>query len=381
MKGNQIMKNQNGMLMTIVLLLGCLEVSPVTQAVSPPPDGGYGGNNTAEGTEALFNLSTGVWNSAVGYRALYRDATGIRNTAVGFEALYNTNGAFNSSGLDNVAVGAKAMFSNTTGTNNVAIGAFALNDNTTGSNNIAIGSRALWHLSGQNGVTAIGDSFYSDPDSAHLGRRRECSTDISPTAFVHAYDIFIGEPPGFASAPGSCSSSGAGGTHSVHIVVDEFSGTVFVDGVHNHPIAGSQVVIRADGQLGVAPSSKRFKNDIKPMEQSSEAILALKPVTFRYKPAIDPNSNPQFGLVAEDVEKVSPDLVVRDKEGKPYSVRYEAVNAMLLNEFLKEHRKVEELQSTVAQLIGHLKEQDSKIQKISNDLETSRRGSGIVANW
>ena len=384
MKGNQIMKNQYGMLMTIVLLLGCIELSPIAQAVSPPPDGGYGGNNTAEGTEALFNLSTGVWNSAVGYRALYRDATGIRNTAVGFEALYNNNGAFNFSGLDNVAVGAKAMFSNTTGSRNVAIGTLALNDNTTGSNNIAIGDRALLHLNGQNGVTAIGDSFYSDPDSVHLGRRRECSTDISPTAFVHAYDIFIGEPPGFTSAPGSCSSSGASGTHSVHIIVDEIvpgRGAVFVGGVHNNPIAGSPVAIGSDGKLGVAPSSKRFKNDIKPMEQSSEAILALKPVTFRYKPAIDPNTSPQFGLVAEDVEKVSPDLVVRDKEDKPYSVRYEAVNAMLLNEFLKEHRRVEELQSTVAQLIGHLKEQDSKIQKISNDLEISRRGSGIVANW
>jgi hypothetical protein len=379
MKGNQIMKNQYGMLMTIVLLLSCVELSPIAQAVNPPPDGGYGGNNTAEGTEALFNLSTGVWNSAVGYRALYRDATGIRNTAVGFEALYNTNGAFNFSGLDNVAVGAKAMFSNTTGTSNVAIGAFALNDNTTGSNNIAIGSRALWHLNGQNGVTAIGDSFYSDPDNAEIGRRPDCDTDISENAVIHAHNIFIGDPGDFTGSPTSCITHS--GTQTVHIVVDEFSGAVFVDGVSNHPIAGSQVVINANGQLGVAPSSKRFKNNIKPMEQSSEAILALKPVTFCYKPEIDHNSVPQFGLVAEDVERVNPDLVMRDKQGKPYTVRYDAVNAMLLNEFLKEHRKVEELQWTVAQLIGHLKEQDSKIQKISNDLEISRRGSGIVANW
>lgn len=373
------MKNQYGMLMTIVLLLGCLEVSPITQAVSPPPDGGYGGNNTAEGTEALFNLSTGVWNSAVGYRALYRDATGIRNTAVGFEALYNNNGAFNVNGLDNVAVGAKAMFSNTTGSRNIAIGTLALYANTTGSNNIAIGDRALWQLNGANGVTAIGDSFYSDFNNVEIGRRPDCDSDISENAVIHAHNIFIGDPGDFTGSPESCITHS--GTQTVHIVVDEFSGTVFVDAVSNHPIAGSQVVINASGQLGVAPSSKRFKNNIKPMEQSSESIFALKPVTFRYKAEIDRNNIPQFGLVAEDVDKVSPDLVVRDKEGKPYSVRYEAVNAMLLNEFLKEHDKVEELQSTVAQLIGHLKEQDSKIQKISNDLEISRRGSGMVANW
>jgi hypothetical protein len=116
------------------------------------------------------------------------------------------------------------------------------------------------------------------------------------------------------------------------------------------------------------------------MEQSSEAILALKPVTFRYKAEIDPNNTPQFGLIAEEVEKVDPDLVVRDKQGKPYSVRYEAVNAMLLNEFLKEHRKVEELQATVTQLMTHLKEQDSKIEKISNERRISALAPNVVAN-
>src|SRR4029077_1137886 len=106
---------------------------------------------------------------------------------------------------------------------------------------------------------------------------------------------------------------------------------------------GSQAVyVNAAGKLGAQVSSRRFKDEIKPMDKASETILALNPVTFRYKKEIDSKRITQFGLVAEDVEKVNPDLVLHDKEGKPYTVRYDQVNAMLLNEFLKEHRKVEE---------------------------------------
>ena len=370
------MKNQYGMLMTIVVLLGCVELSPIAQAVNPPPDGGYGGQSTAEGTDALFHLTTGVWNSAFGFRALYNNSTGIRNTGIGYQALYNNNGPFNVSGLDNVAVGANALFNNTIGTRNVAIGTLALYANMTGSNNIAIGDRALWQLNGANGVTAIGDSFYSDPNSAEIGRRPDCDTDISPNAHIHAHNIFIGDPFQFVSAPASCINHD--GTQTVHIVVSEFGGAVFVDGVNNHPIAGSQVVIDANGQLGVATSSKRFKNDVKPMEQSSEAILALKPVTFRYKPEIDHNGVPQFGLVAEDVEKVSSDLVVRDKQGKPYSVRYEAVNAMLLNEFLKEHRKSEKLEAAVARQQKQIDALTAGLQRVTAQLDVDAPDRNVV---
>jgi trimeric autotransporter adhesin len=174
-----------------------------------------------------------------------------------------------------------------------------------------------------------------------------------------------------------------------------------VGGVTNHPIAGSPVAIDANGQLGVQASSARFQKDIQPMYTTSEAILGLKPVVFRYKQQIDPNGLPQFGLVAEDVEKVNPNLVVRDKEGKPYSVRYEAVNAMLLNEFLKAHRKIEEQQAIIQRLrsnaanqetmiselkraIGivtaQLNEQASQIQKLSAQVQTSKVAPQIVAN-
>jgi uncharacterized coiled-coil protein SlyX len=122
--------------------------------------------------------------------------------------------------------------------------------------------------------------------------------------------------------------------------------------------SGIGVIVGTDGKLGTTTSSARFKEALKPMDKASEAILALRPVTFHYRHDLDPEGIPQFGLVAEQVEKVNPDLVARDEQGKPYSVRYEAVNAMLLNEFLKEHRKVEEQQATITQL----KSADAKLE-------------------
>jgi hypothetical protein len=160
---------------------------------------------------------------------------------------------------------------------------------------------------------------------------------------------------------------------------------------------GVAVLIDNSGHLGTTTSSVRFKEAIKPMDKASEAILALKPVTFRYKHELDPDSNPQFGLVAEEVEKVDPDLVARDDEGKPYTVRYEAVNAMLLNEFLKEHRKGQEqdatinqlkstlarqqndFQSAVAQQQKQIKELAASLQKVSNQLELMKPPPRVAA--
>ena len=141
----------------------------------------------------------------------------------------------------------------------------------------------------------------------------------------------------------------AGESSTIRIGRVEDHAATFIAGISGVTVAiGVAVIVDADGQLGTAPSSARFKEEIKPMDKASEAILALKPVTFRYKHELDPEGIPQFGLVAEQVEKVNPDLVARDEQGKPYTVRYEAVNAMLLNEFLKEHRKVQELEATIA---------------------------------
>jgi uncharacterized coiled-coil protein SlyX len=154
------------------------------------------------------------------------------------------------------------------------------------------------------------------------------------------------------------------------------------------------VIVNSNGQLGTVQSSARFKQDIKPMSKMSEAILALKPVTFRYKEELDPDSIPQFGLIAEEVEKVCPDLVVRDEDGKVTTVRYEAVNAMLLNEFLKEHRKateehgkVEEQGRTIQELRGLAANQQKQIerliaglQRVSAEVELAKPASKIVTN-
>ena len=148
-----------------------------------------------------------------------------------------------------------------------------------------------------------------------------------------------------------------------------FIGEIFGATVSN----GAAVSINSDGRLGTITSSQRFKEAIEPMAHASETIFALKPVTFRYKQQIDPTRRSHFGLVAEDVEKVNPDLVVRDKEGKPYSVRYDQVNAMVLNEFLKEHRKVEKLQVKIAELQSTLASQGQKFEitttKQQNEIE------------
>jgi len=138
------------------------------------------------------------------------------------------------------------------------------------------------------------------------------------------------------------------------------------------------VIVGSSGQLGTVASSARFKEAIKPMDKASEAILALQPVTFRYKQDLDPDRIPQFGLIAEQVEKVNPELVVRDEEGKPYTVRYEAVNAMLLNEFLKEHRSVQDLKATVAQQQKQIATLTAGLQKVSDQMERNKPGSQLI---
>jgi septal ring factor EnvC (AmiA/AmiB activator) len=197
----------------------------------------------------------------------------------------------------------------------------------------------------------------------------------------------------------------AGEAFTIRIGDVETQTRAFIAGIFAVPVTGTGVVVDSDGQLGVAASSQRFKDEIKPMNKASEAILALKPVTFRYKHEIDPKRIPQFGLVAEEVEKVNPDLVVRDKEGKPYTVRYDAVNAMLLNEFIKEHHKVRQQEATIADLrlaiaeqrkdfetttaqqqkqlqilTASLKEQAAQLEKVSARVEVSKRAPQTVVN-
>jgi len=278
-----------------------------------------GTENTANGRAALEFNDTGTSNTAVGSKTLLSNTTGNLNTASGVEALEH-----NTIGTDNTANGVDALFSNTTGSFNTANGVDALVNNTTGSENTALGVSAGANVTTANNVIAIGTDGANVSDSCFIG------------------NIF-----------GATASS------------------------------GTAVFINSSGQLGTVTSSWRFKKDIATMDNASEAILSLRPVTFHYK--TDAKGIPQFGLIAEEVAKVNPALVLPDKDGKPYTVRYDQVNAMLLNEFLKEHRKNEAQEATITELrkdIGvlrtQLKEQAAQIQRVEAHIETGQPATRVA---
>jgi hypothetical protein len=281
-------------LFLVALALAYPALSPITQAVTPPPVGGYPGQNTATGDYALFNLTTGTRNTAIGFWALNTNTTGGKNTAIGFQTLV---------------------------------------DNTTGKNNIALGYAAGIFTAGDNNIH-IGNVGAEESDTIRIG-----------------------------------TVAGRG--------VRDFQSNTYIAGISGVTIAaGLPVMIDANGHLGSTTSSERFKDEVKPMDKASEAILALKPVTFHYKKELDPDGIPQFGLVAEQVEKVNPDLVVRDTEGKPYSVRYDQVNAMLLNEFLKEHKTVQEQGETIARQQKQIEALTVGLQKVNVQLAATSPSRG-----
>jgi hypothetical protein len=377
-------------LFLIPLAVTAFALSPTVQAqLSPPPDGGYAGDNTAEGTDALFSLTTGTENTAVGFDALTSNTTGDSNTAAGSIALES-----NTTGVRNTANGFAALNSNTTGERNTATGRAALTFNTTGNNNTADGHDALFSNTTAIRNTASGSfalfSNTTGPDNTGVGYFALFFNTTGDSNTATGYDALLNNTTGAGNiALGNFAGSNlTTGNNNIDIgsagVAAEANtirvGTVgtqtatFVAGIMGRTAPGGiPVTINANGQLGTVASSARFKTEIKPMDRASEAILALKPVTFRYKKELDPDGIPQFGLVAEDVAKVNPDLVVLDRDGKVYTVRYDAVNAMLLNEFLKEHREVQELKKEVAALTAGL-------QKVSAQLEVSKPVPQIVNN-
>ena len=277
--------------------------------------------NTAVGADALADNFISTDNTAIGDAALsFNDVAGTGvangNTAVGSVAL-----TFNTDGDRNTAVGALALFDNTTGPANTATGYQALNNNLTGNGNTGIGVEALFGNSAGNTNTALGYfALHSATGTGSIGIGSQAGAFVGSSNNV----IAIGSPGD--DVPNSC-----------------FIGNI--RGVTTQNADAMPVLIDSAGQLGTANSSRRYKTDIQRIDKASESILGLKPVSFRYK--VHKNSSPQVGLIAEEVAQVNPDLVIYDTDGKPYSVRYDAVNAMLLNEFLKEHQKVQKLEATV----------------------------------
>jgi trimeric autotransporter adhesin len=458
----------------IICVAACVTLLPIMRAVSPPPDGGYPGNNTAEGDNALASLSSGTANTANGSGALASDTSGSSNTAVGFEALLrntsgnnntatgvdglvnnttghentangvaalagnttgafntatgvsalsnNTSGSFNSAngfqalesntnGASNTANGYQALQSNTTGSDNTANGLQALSQNTTGNFNTANGLAALFSNTTGSSNTANGDaaliSNTTGSDNTASGVNALVSNTIggnnTATGFVAlanntkgSNNVALGNFAGNKLTTGSNNidvganvPGVAGEANTIRIGKQGTQKATFIAGISGVAVTGSMVVVNSMGKLGVAASSARFKEAVKPMDKASEAILALKPVSFRYKEEIDPDGTPQFGLIAEQVEKVNRELVARDEEGKAYTVRYDAVNAMLLNEFLKAHRKaeaeerrVESLETTVAEQRKQIDSLTAAMEKVNARVEsTVPTGSLMADNW
>jgi hypothetical protein len=344
----------------------CFALLPNAQAVVPAPDGGYPGGNTAEGQNALFSLTTGGFNTAVGYLSLRSNTTQSFNTALGAGSLFANN-----DGTGNTATGAAALLANTSGGSNTASGTLALASNTFGSLNTAVGYGALSSNSEGSNNTAVGRNALAQSATGHS-------------------NIALGAGAGFnvVSANGVI----AIGSGVLALDVSNTTWIANIYGVTTQSGTTLPVVVSDQGQLGTTPSSARYKREIKPMDKASESILALTPVTFRYK--TDKTNTPQFGLIAEEVAKVNPDLVVRDGDGEIYSVRYEQVNAMLLNEFLKEHQKVEKLCKSAAEqkkeiaeqheeiriLTALLKAQAAQIQKVSARLELHKPARQAIAS-
>jgi trimeric autotransporter adhesin len=369
-----------------------------------------GGNNTAIGLNALLNNTTVSELTAVGTHALSNNISGAEDTAVGVNALLsNTHGfantalgknalAANSDGSWNVAVGDAALYQNTTGENNTGVGLRALFSNKDGIGNTALGHDALRGAVGSlsaNRNTAVGDAALSGNDggasntaigSDALSNNGTGSnnTGLGESALWHNHasgNIALGYHAGYNLTTGSNNIDiganvlgNAGEANTIRIGKPGTQQKAFIAGIYAKTVAsGIGVIVNSNGQLGTVQSSARFKEEIKPMDKASEAILALKPVTFRYKRDLDPDGVTQFGLTAEQVEEVCPDLIVRDEEGKLLTVRYEAVNAMLLNEFLKEHRKVEELEKQIEALTA-------TVQKVSKQIETNKPVLQVAAN-
>jgi len=331
-----------------------------------------GNYNNAVGVFALFYNFDGSFNNAFGNEALSQNVHASDNTAIGDLALANNDVTRRNLAYFNTAVGAQSLYSNTDGNSNTAIGWQALYFNDAGNFNTANGGFALLGNTDGDGNTATGYGALSQ--FPYNGSFNTAIGNNAGNNVVSASNVIcIGANVAGADTSNSC-----------------FIGSIRgVTTIHNDAMP---VLIDSAGQLGTASSSRRYKTDIKPIDKASESILALKPVSFRYK--VHKDATPHFGLIAEEVAEVNPGLVIYDADGKPCTVRYEAVNAMLLNEFLKEHRKNEKQEATITQLKSAVAKQEmtaaqqqkqmealtAGLQKVSAQLEVIKPAPQTVLN-
>jgi len=391
----------------VALLLGCFGLLPLVHAVVPAPDGCYPGFTTAEGCAALNSVTTGAGNTGVGWRSLFLNTTASFNTALGTGALLLNNGdsntatgaaalLLNTTGHDNTAAGVNALASNTTGPTNTAMGVGALSSNTFGGGSTAVGYQALAGQTGRGGSTAIGSNALASQSDGEANTATGAAALESTTGSRNTANGFTALRDSTGNDNTALGSGAGGNVTTASNVICIGAGVVganvdnscYIGNIFGSTsVNGVAVLVNSNGRLGTMTSSARYKNEIKPMAKESEALFSLTPVTFRYKKEIDSAGVQQLGLIAEDVEKVNPDLIVRDQEGKPYSVRYDQVNAMLLNEFLKEHkafveeqRKVQEQGASIARLEQQIEALNVGLQKVSAQLQASNPAPQVVNN-
>jgi Chaperone of endosialidase len=382
-------------------VFACLGLLPKAGAVVPPPDGGYPNFTTAEGTNALLHLTSGAANTGVGWSSLLSNAEGSFNTATGAGALLfntvNENTAFgaaallfNTIGFENTAVGSAALLNNTEGNLNTATGAGALVNNIDGNSNTATGAQALESNNTGGSNTAIGRSSLMNNTTGNTNTAIGLNALQSNT--IGSGNVALGAGAGAFLTTGDdnidIGNFGVADESGTIRIGNEFQTRTFIAairGVTTGVADAVNVVIDSNGQLGTMSSSRRFKHAIQPMDKASESILALKPVIFHYNS--DAKGIPQFGLIAEEVAAVNPSLVVRDKNGEVYTVRYDAVNAMLLNEFLKEYRKNEQQELKIEKQEAKIARQEKQIealtaglQKVSAQLELNKPAPRTVVN-
>ncbi len=367
-------------LLVIAVALVWFALAPAAQAKQQSEDRGNG-NSAAENVDALNLSTTGSNNTAHGWSALFSNTSGSSNTADGFQALYT-----NTTGIGNTANGALALFSNGTGHNNTANGNYSLYSNTIGDNNTATGVQALYHNTIGLFNTAVGSSALvsniSGGANTAIGRDAlRSSTGSNNTAI--GWEA-LGNSTGSSNTAlgynaGASHITGDGNVYmgqGVTGIANENNHT-YIRNINTTIVGGDGAdfvtVNLTTGLLGHVSSSRRYKENVKAMDKASEALFRLKPVTFRYKKEIDRTQALSFGLIAEEVAEANPNLVVRNSQGRPETVRYEAVNAMLLNEFLKEHATVQELKKEIAILKAGL-------QKVSAQVEVSRPAPRVASN-
>jgi hypothetical protein len=361
---HQLKKTTTLLAIALLLAFGLMRHA---KAVVPPPDGGYPNFTTAEGQNALKNLTSGAGNTAVGWYSLFSATTASFNTGVGAGTLALNTGdnntatgtaalLLNSTGVSNTAVGSTTLLNNNTGTSNTGVGAGALSSNTTGNGNTATGRVAL-----RDNITGLANTA---------------------TGYLALGSNTIGEGN---TAVGSLAGYNITGNGNVCIGAEVradagVNDTTWIRNVYDSVAVTRSVYVNQDNKIGTLVSTRRVKDNIEPMDKASETIFALKPVTFRYKREIDRFQAPQFGLVAEDVAKVNPDLVTQDENGEPETVRYDAVNAMLLNEFLKEHQKVGKLEATVLEQQKQIKALTAGFETVSAEIQMIKAAPNVARN-